>query len=89
MKLLKINAILVTLFSICTLTLSAQTPMKGVMREGNMVIFTGTVIEATKEDSLWVDAGISTYKFPIQEETKVLDKRGRLISIDLFGKGGR
>jgi hypothetical protein len=78
--------VLIAILTVSALTAQAQTPMKGVMRDGNTLIITGTVIEATK-DFVRVDAGFSTYKFPLQEKTKLLDAKGRRISADQFREG--
>lgn len=86
MNLPKLIAAFVALFTICALPSSAQTPVKGVFRNGDILTISGTVIEATK-NFLVVDGGSSTYKFPIQAQTDVLDGKGQRISPDRFSKG--
>ena len=86
MNLMKQLAALIAILTFSALTAQAQTPMKGVLRDGNIVTISGTVIEATK-DFIRVDAGVSTYKFPIQEKTEVLDAKCGSISADQFSEG--
>lgn len=86
MKLLVLSATLMALVTVSASVSHGQEPMKGVMREGNAVIFTGVIIEATKNFVL-VDAGVSAYKFPVQEQTKIIDGKGRRISPGQFRKG--
>ena len=53
--------------------------------EGNRTMFSGTVLEVSR-DFVRVKVISSIYKFPIQQQTKIVDKQGKSISINQFKK---
>jgi hypothetical protein len=55
--------------------------------EGNRTLILGTVLEVSKDFVTVKGFASSVYRFPIQQQTKVVDKQGREISISRFKKG--